>query len=160
MSSANRKSAGVPAAAAKAILQVVPQVMQALRIEMRASRAAPLSVPQFRVLNYIGHHRDASLSDAATHVGVALPSMSRLIDGLVSRKLVARRSHDGDRRRLTLQLTTQGQRLMRGTHACAEASIAARLSMMCAADLGTVLHAMELLQPLFVGVECHTNAGK
>ena len=141
----------VSAPAAKAILRVMPLVMRTLRTEMRACRAIPLSVPQFRALYFISRHPDTSLSDVATHVGVALPSMSRLVDGLVERKLVIRRGHAGDRRRLTLQLTGRGQTLVQAAHAFTEASIALRLSALDEEDLAVVVRAMGLLYPVFAG---------
>ena len=149
MSEGNQLAVDWPAQAAKAVLRVVPRVMQALRAEMRACRTLPLSVPQFRALYFVARHPAASLSDVATHVGVALPSMSRLVEGLVARKLVARTGHAADRRRLVLQLTGRGQALVQAAHALTEASLAARMAALGAEELQLVVRAMELLQPMF-----------
>lgn len=143
--------AGAADDAAKAILRVVPLVMRTVRDEMRTGRAAPLSVPQFRTLNFVGRHRGASLSDAAAHVGVTLPSMSRLVDGLVARKLVIRQGHKADRRRLTLRLNARGRTLLRAAHASAELSIASRLTALGGEELDVVIRAMAILQPVFSG---------
>ena len=153
MSKANYKTGKALETAAKATLRAVPRVMQAMRAEMRASRTTPLSVPQFRALNYVGRHAEASLSDVAAHVGVTLPSMSRLVDGLVARKLVARRGHAADRRRLTLRLTTQGEALLQAAYAFTEASLASRLATLDDRELAAVTHAMDLLHRLFTGDE-------
>src|SRR5512136_2172583 len=98
-----------PDACAQEILEVVPAVMRAIRAEMRRHRMADLSVPQFRTLAFVDRNVDASLSDVAEHIGLTLPSMSKIVDGLVSRKLVTRQTHPTDRRRMTLTLTTRGQ---------------------------------------------------
>ena len=98
-----------PDMCAQEILEVVPAVMRAIRAEMRRHRTADLSVPQFRALAFINGKADASLSDVAEHIGLTLPSMSKIIEGLVTRKLVTRQTHPTDRRRLMLALTARGQ---------------------------------------------------
>ncbi len=148
---------GASGDAAKAILRVVPLVMQTVRTEMRASRTIPISVPQFRALHFVGRHSDASLSDVATHVGVTLPSMSRLVDGLVERKLIARRGHAGDRRRLTLRLTGRGQKLVQTAYEFTESMISSRLSSLDAEDLAVVIQAMGILHPVFGGSKKMAN---
>ena len=82
------------------LLEVVPLVMRTIRTEMRGHRGADLSVPQFRTLVFLGNHGGASLSDLADFIGLTLPSVSKLIDGLVTRKLVARKVCTNDRRRV------------------------------------------------------------
>ena len=149
MSEGNYTAANAPETAARAILRAMPLVMRTVRDEMRASRAVPLSVPQFRALNFVGRHAGASLSDVATHVGVTLPSMSRLIDGLVERKLIVRRGSAGDRRRLTLQLSARGRAQVQAAHAFTEASFATRVSSLRDSDRTVITRAMELLQHVF-----------
>ena len=72
-----------PAHTARELMEVVPLVMRTFRAEMRGSRANDLSVPQFRALGFVHRKPGTSLSDVAEHIGLALPSMSKLIDGLV-----------------------------------------------------------------------------
>src|SRR5512137_2718402 len=98
-----------PDICAQEILEVVPAVMRIIRAEMRRHRTADLSVPQFRTLAFIDRNVAASLSDVAEHIGLTLPSMSKIVDGLVMRKLVTRQTHPTDRRRMTLALTPRGQ---------------------------------------------------
>ena len=141
--------AATPGEAARAILRVVPLVMRTVRAEMRAGRAVLLSVPQFRTLNFVDHQSDASLSDVAAHVGVTLPSMSRLVDGLVDRKLLTRRGHPEDRRRLTLLLTRRGRALLRTAHQFTEQSIASHVSALGSEELAAVVRAMGILHPIF-----------
>ncbi len=82
-----------PDACAQEILDVVPVVMRSIRAEMRRHRTADLSVPQFRTLAFIDRNADASLSDVAEHIGLTLPSMSKIVEGLVVRKFVTRQTH-------------------------------------------------------------------
>ena len=144
--------AGGPRRAARSILLVVPLVMRTMRTEMRGHRTVLLSVPQFRALNFVDHHPEASLSEMAVHIGVTLPSMSRLVDGLVERKLVIRQGHAEDRRRLTLSLTRHGRSLLRAAHTATELLIAARLAALGSEDLAMVVRAMNILHPLFAGM--------
>jgi DNA-binding MarR family transcriptional regulator len=97
---------------AESIVDVVPLVMRAIQAEMRSARTRGLSVPQFRALAYIDYHPGASLSDVAEHVGLTLPSTSKMIDGLVARELVARDVCAVDRRRIALALTERGRSVL------------------------------------------------
>jgi DNA-binding MarR family transcriptional regulator len=138
-----------PKAAASEMLGVIPLVMRAVRAETRSHRALGLSVPQFRALAFVRRHPGASLSAAAEHVGVALPSMSRLIDGLVKRKLMLRRSHPDDRRRITLELTARGRALWQAAYDFAQASMTRKFSVLNGSQCATVVSAMRILLQLF-----------
>src|SRR5437763_10162015 len=94
---------------AREVLDVVPLVMRVLRAEMRLQRGPELSVPHFRVLAFLGNNEGACLSEVAEYVGLRLPSMSTLVDGLVTRGLVSRVPAARDRRRLALCLTGPGR---------------------------------------------------
>lgn len=135
---------------ARQVLEVVPAVMRTVRTQMRESSAPNLSVPQFRALGFIDRNRGASLSEVAEHIGLTLPSMSKLIDGLVERKVVIRQSHADDRRRITLALTARGCALLQSARESTQASLAERMSTLTAAERATVVRAMQILQPLFV----------
>jgi len=137
-------------ACARALLEIAPAIVQAIRVRMRAEQLHELSVPQFRTLAFIGRHPGCSLSDAAEFIGMTLPSMSVLINGLVEEGLVSRQTSLLDRRRVTLNLTETGT----GVYARALAGtldwLSHQLEAMPAADLQTVLRAMEILRPYFV----------
>lgn len=138
-----------PAACAQGILEVVPQIMRAIRTEMRRHRTADLSVPQFRTLGYIDRNTNASLSDVAEHIGLTLPSMSKLIEGLVARQLVSRRTDPADRRRVVLTLTRPGRAALDASRAATRAYLAEALASLSTGERATVVEAMELLRPLF-----------
>lgn len=90
-------------------LETIPVVMRAIRALMRAEAGAgtDLTVPQFRALGFIERHRGASLTQVAEHLGISMPSASRLIDALVNRRLVDRMLA-ADRRKVTLNLLPAG----------------------------------------------------
>lgn len=140
---------GTPAQAAAELLEVAPSITRAIREQMRAHRAAELSVAQFRVLAYINRHAGASLSEVADHIGLALPSMSKLVDALVARKLVGRAFDTMDRRRVTLTLTPRGRSILDKARRATRAFLTAQLAECSRAELETLVAAMDILRPLF-----------
>jgi DNA-binding MarR family transcriptional regulator len=134
---------------ARAIIEVVPLVMRTLRTEMRQHRAADLSVPQFRTLGFLNRQPGSSLSAVAEHIGLTLPAMSTLVDGLVERNMVARGPAPDDRRRIALTVTPQGGTTLEATYAASETRLAERLAKLSASDRELVVQAMQALRPLF-----------
>jgi len=137
-------------ACAHAILEVVPPIVQALRVEMRAQRSHDLSVPQFRTLAYIRHHPCCSLSAVAEFIGLTLPAMSTLVNGLVEKELVRREIDPADRRRVLLTVTPAGVAIHGRALEGAEAWLTAQLVTLDAAQRGAILAAMEALAALFI----------
>jgi DNA-binding MarR family transcriptional regulator len=138
-----------PAECARQVLETVPMIMLAIRTEIRHQRSSDLSVPQFRVLMFLNRHEGASLSDVAEHLGLTLPSMSKMIDGLVARRLVGREMDHSDRRRITLSLTPEGQTATQTAYAVTQTQLAGRLQALSAPDRLTVIQAMEALGAVF-----------
>ncbi len=131
------------------VLDVIPLVMRAVRTEMRRHRAPGLSVPHFRVLAYLGSNAGASLSEVAEHVGLQLPSMSTLIDGLVTRGFITRAPSAADRRRVTLTLTAIGQATLDTARRNSQAKLAEKLSTLTPAQQAGVIAAMHALRLAF-----------
>lgn len=137
-------------ACARALLEIAPAIVQAMRVQMRAERLHELSVPQFRTLAFIGRHPNCSLSEAAEFIGMTLPSMSVLVNGLVEEGLVLRQTSLLDRRRVTLNLTETGVGVYAHALEGTLAWLSRQLEPLAEADKQTVLHAMEILRPHFV----------
>jgi len=134
------------AVCAREILETVPLVMRVIRAEMRRHRTPELSVPQFRTLALLGRQAGISLSETAEHIGLTLPAMSHLIDGLVARSLVARDASPVDRRRIRLTLTAAGRSVLAAAHRSAQAGLAFRLAGLSPAERETVARAMRVLR--------------
>lgn len=135
--------------ASTAVMETTLLLMQTIRAEMRSHRPEGLSVPQFRALRYIQANAGASLSNIADHVGVALSSMSKLIDGLVARELVTRLVAVDDRRRITLGLTEAGRAALDASHRGTEARFTQRLQSLSTDERAAVLRTMHVLRDLF-----------
>jgi MarR family transcriptional regulator for hemolysin len=118
-------------------------------------------VPQFRALIYLHRHEGASLSDVAAHLGLTLPSVSKMIDGLVARNLVTRRMDAGDRRRVTLTPTAPGRTAMQAAYEVTQSRLAERLTALPASDRSTVMEAMKALMSVFLsGHENNAATGR
>jgi DNA-binding MarR family transcriptional regulator len=132
------------------LMDTAPQIMRSIRVEMRRGRGANISIPQFRSLRFIQCNLDSSLSNLAEHLGLTLPSVSKLVDGLVKQKLIIRQESKKDRRRVTLELTKSGASIVNSARAGAQANLAKKLSILTNDEQETVYQAMKLLRPIFV----------
>jgi len=137
-------------ACAHALMDTAPQIMQTIRVEMRRGRGSDISIPQFRTLGFIQRYPDSSLSHLAEHLGLTLPSTSKLVDGLVKQKLITRKASTADRRKLTLLLTQAGTAIVDSARASARANLVQKLKDLPDKDLETISQAMQLLHPIFV----------
>jgi DNA-binding MarR family transcriptional regulator len=146
-----------PQQCARAILDVTPNIMQTLRVQMRAQRQHDLSVPQFRTLAFLSRHPGSSLSAAAEHIGLTLPTMSVLIEGLVQRDLVYRVPDARDRRRVLLTLTAAGQSLHTAVLEGTADWLAALLEPLNEPDRAAIVQALGVLRPLFAATPALAN---
>ncbi len=135
--------------AARQVLDSVPLVMRTIRAEFRRQRSSDLSVPQFRTLAYVDSNDGASLSSVANYIGLTLPSMSKLVDDLVSRGLVIRDEHQADRRRICLSLTSQGRSELETVHNHTQTILAEKLSSLTKEELDSITHSLQVLSDLF-----------
>jgi DNA-binding MarR family transcriptional regulator len=72
-----------------------------------------LGFSQLAALYVLADGRTTTVTDLAEAIGRSPSATSRLIDGLVRRRLVERREETEDRRQRTLWLTLRGQALLR-----------------------------------------------
>jgi DNA-binding MarR family transcriptional regulator len=69
------------------------------------------SVEEWRVLSAIADGEGHPMSEIAGHVLMPAPSLTKLVDRMVSGNLVYRRPDPGDRRRVLLYVTPRGRML-------------------------------------------------
>ncbi len=137
-----------PTECARAVLAVIPEVMRLIRANLRQHRHAELSVAQFRAMAFVQAQPGASLSELAGHIGLALPSISKLVDGLVARGLVDRQADLADRRRVALCLTQAGSQAVQEALAATEANLAQQLGGLDAEQRVALIAAMSALDTL------------
>jgi DNA-binding MarR family transcriptional regulator len=140
-------SAPSPREVAEAVVQATLLVTRLVTPEVRRLRPKRLSLSQIRALDLLDANPDAALMAVADYVGLAPPSTSVLVDGLVRRGLVARLVAPDDRRRLRLRLTGAGRRALRAALAAAQAVLAARLAALSPRERTLLVRAMARLRP-------------
>lgn len=134
---------------AELLMDVVPLVMRRIRMEMRSQQMPRLSVPQLRALIYLNANAGASLSELADHVGLELPSMSKVVDALVIRGLVIRRTLANDRRYISLRLSAHGVAELKRARRITEAHLAEALAVLSSAQQARIVEALQALRPVF-----------
>ena len=134
---------------AKSIMDTIPVVMHAIKNEFRTHRPLDLSVPQFRVLAFLHRNPGASLSDAADHIGLTLPTMSKMVDFLVKRRFVLRKPSRRDRRCLTLALSEAGRAAFAEARDHAESGVARLLKPLAPEAKQMVVDSMQALWTAF-----------
>ena len=108
-----------------------------------------LTVPQFRTLCYVDTTSGTSLSAAADYIGLSVPAMSRLVDGLVEMGMVRRGASADDRRHVKLSLTPRGETALREARELAQAELADAVSTLRPKQRADVVEAMRLLRGVF-----------
>ena len=146
--------------AASLIMEVVPLVMSYIRTEMRNQRLPGLSIPQFRSLIYLYRHEDASLSQVAEHLGLQLPTTSKTIDALVTRKLVIRSEYPEDRRRISLKLSATGLEELKRSRHITEARLIEKMNILTAEQQSGIAISLATLRTLFVDLNKSKNNDK
>ena len=131
------------------VAEIVPLVMRTIRAEMRGHRSPDLSVPQFRTLLFLRRQPGVAVSEVAEHSGLTLPSVSKMIDRLVTRSLVVRHGVPEDRRRICLELTPLGASTLQATTDVTRKHLAERLAALSPDAHATIVQAMRSLQMVF-----------
>jgi DNA-binding MarR family transcriptional regulator len=139
-----------PENVANELLEVVPFVMKEVRSQMRSQRTPDLTVPQFRALAFVNRHSGASLSQVADHMGLTLPSTSRLVDVLIARRFLTREDNPSDRRRIKLGVTNRGQVILENSRSTTLNYLAGKLRGISPKDLESILQGMNVLRGVFM----------
>ena len=132
---------------AEGVLEITLLVTRLVTPEVRRLRPKQLSLSHMRALGFLDANPDADLSAIADYVGLTLPSMSTLVDGLVRRGLVVRLAAPRDRRRLRLRLTAAGRAALRSALAAAQAVLETRFADLSPGERALVHRAMTRLRP-------------
>jgi len=130
--------------------ETIPPAWHATRATIRkvAAEKFHLTVEQFQVLRRI-RKGIASVSAIADDSRTSRSSVSKAVDALVNKGLVARSTDAHDRRHIHLSLSGEGERVLSAIYAETEAWLAARFSCLAPEELSLALQAMETLQKAF-----------
>ena len=139
-------------ALARRVLDIIPLVMQATRAEMRRESTTGFQVSHFHVLKLL-HRKPRTLGELASCQAVAPPTMSRTVSILVDRGWVTRAEDPQDRRRIQLQITDEGQAILKQLRNRVQTRLAARLAILTAEEREQVLAGLEILEKVFTTEE-------
>ncbi len=73
------------------------------------SRQFGITVDQWAILKNLNQYADLSQKELAEYCGKDQPTLTRIVDLLVSKQLVERRTHPTDRRSFVVHLTPKGE---------------------------------------------------
>ena len=132
---------------ALSILQIIPSIMRFLAAELRQAET-PLMPPQLGALTLLAQ-KSYNLSELAELHGVSLPTMSGTISKLVAAGWVVRQRSQHDRRVIMLNLTPEGQTLVKEIGQHLVALVADQLKTIPDTELDTLLGGMTILQTVF-----------
>lgn len=85
-----------------------------------ALEAESCSVEEWRVLALLSDGRGHTMSDVAAYALMPAPSLTKLVDRMVSAALVYRRKDPGDGRRVLVYLSSRGRSRYRAVSALAQ----------------------------------------
>lgn len=121
-----------PASCAADLVELAPVIIHEIRKTIRREMDARISLVQVRLLAVVARQRGISVSDAADHVGLGVPATSALVEVLVKRGLLVRRTADDDRRRAVLEPSPDGEAILREVRAASSRRIAALIAGLAA----------------------------
>jgi long-chain acyl-CoA synthetase len=102
-----------------------------------------LTLPQYRVLGILAEG-SAAASGLADRLAVRRPSITAIIDGLVTRGFVERTHEDNDRRRIALTLTDDGARIIAEADRSVDAYLASIATCLPGKDEAMALRSLQL----------------
>ncbi len=133
---------------AVALLELGIALTRLIRAQVVRSRAAGLTLVEFRALSAVDAAPGLPLKELALLMGLTPATVSRLAERLVRRGLLRRRPDAGDRRRALFRLTRKGAGVLTAARRDIEIMLDARLEGLSGAELAELRHISHLLLPL------------
>jgi|SRR5579859_3709889 len=130
---------------AEALHSAAIRLLRLVRTEDAQSGVGPAQLSALSVLVFRG---ELTLGELAALEQVRPPTMSRIVDGLVQRKLAQRVSAAADRRAVKLTATAQGRTLLLAGKARRVRALAKRMAAFTKDEIKTLEAAAELLGKL------------
>ena len=131
------------------LLDTAPVIMATVRGELRHRRLADLNVAQLRTLFFVHRQAGVSPSAVAEHLDLTLSSVSKLVDGLVTRGHLRREISSDDRRRSCLYVTRTGREIVSASRRHVGQRLQERLGQLDETALAEVAAGVEHLREVF-----------
>lgn len=139
-----------PVDVANRLRPVLLHLNRHLRREMHTSG---VSAGQLSLLSSIQDNPGIGVAELAAREGTSVPSICSHVDRLEASGLITRRQGERDRRRVDLEVTPEGIRVLRAIRTKRTAWLSARLSALTDVDLAAVADAIAPLEALLVQAE-------
>ncbi len=139
-----------PVEIANRLRPVLLHLNRHLRREVHTSGVSP---GQLSLLGLIEGSPGIGVAELAAREGTAMPSVCSHIDRLEASGLVTRRQAERDRRRVDLEVTPEGERVLKVIRSKRTAWLSARLSGLADTDLAAVAAAIAPLEALLAQAE-------
>ena len=139
-----------PVEIANRLRPVLLHLNRHLRREVHTSGVSP---GQLSLLGLIEGNPGIGVAELAAREGTAMPSVCSHIDRLEASGLVTRRQAERDRRRVDLEVTPEGERVLKVIRSKRTAWLSARLSRLADTDLTAVAAAIAPLEALLAQAE-------
>src|ERR1700688_3773853 len=137
-------AASKPVDVANRLRPVLLHLNRHLRREVHTSGVSP---GQLSLLGLIEGAPGIGVAELAAREGMSMPSVCSHIDRLEASGLITRRQAERDRRRVDLEVTPEGQRVLKSIRSKRTAWLSARLSKLADTDLAAVAGAIAPLEP-------------
>jgi DNA-binding MarR family transcriptional regulator len=134
---------------AQILLEAIPPILCTIRNVVHKEKISELSVPQFRTLSFLKRHGSSSLSEVSKHLGPKLSSTSKLINGLVERNLIKRKTSHKDRRYVVITLAKKGEDVMDMVKKATLDYLAKKISSLSDTECLSIIESMTVLKKLF-----------
>ena len=141
----NEASAG---SCARELVEVSIPLNWYIRRKLRAHRRG-LSVPQFRALVLVANQPRTSLSALSDHLEVSLPNASRIVSGLVEKRLLGRAGNASDRRQMSLEITAKGRDMLESAWSATQSQVAEELAPLTLDQRRSLLAVLALMKSMF-----------
>jgi DNA-binding MarR family transcriptional regulator len=117
-----------------------------LRTLRREDDGSGLSAPRLSALSVIVYGGPMSLAELAAAEQVKAPTMSRIVDALVERRLISRDAKPGDRRSVRIAATEQGIQLLNAGREQRVGALVTRLSKLADSERRALARGVEILE--------------
>lgn len=134
-----------PVDVANSLRPVLLHLNRHLRREVHTSG---VSAGQLSLLGLIDGNPGIGVAELATREGMSMPSVSNHLDRLEASGLVTRRQAERDRRRVDLEVTPEGQRVLKVIRSKRTAWLSARLSKLTDDEINAIAAAIAPLEAL------------
>src|SRR4029077_1555786 len=122
--------------------QLRPVLLHLNRHLRREVHTSGVSAGQLSLLGLIEGNAGIGGAELASREGMSMPSVCSHIDRLEASGLVTRRQAERDRRRVDLEVTPEGQRVLKAIRSKRTAWLSARLSRLAGTDLAAIAAAI------------------